>query len=208
MNTKHLNYYWIIPILLLLIFLFEYYMTLSYMEEMYKYTNAEVRTEAIIQQKNSFYIKFIQDLVFIVLQFIGCFICLNIGLLFFNYKVKIKNILKAITVSFLAIVIVQIVVIGIVKFSNLTFTVGSLQSIEDKLYVTNYINNLNIPTYLLMPLDIISLTHIVFVLLLAYAIKLLIKKNYLKSLIFTAKTYGVGVAIWFVFAMVMEMNFN
>ncbi|RPD91220.1 hypothetical protein EGM88_14885 [Aureibaculum marinum] len=178
------------------------------MEEIYRFTNEEVRTEALNQQRSSFYMKFLQEGVFTILQFIGCFICLNIGLLFFNYKVKIKEVLKAVTLSFLVTVIVQIVVICWVKFSNLTFTVASLQSIEDKLYITDYINEQDVPSYLLMPLDTISVTHLVFILLLAYGIKTVIKKNYIKSLLFTAKTYGVGVVIWFAFAMVMEMNFN
>ena len=93
-------------------------------------------------------------------------------------------------------------------FNSITFNRGAIDDFEEKLVLTNYLNLDSSISYLELPLQVINLTHILFILLLAYSLRKLINKGYFKSLIFTLKTYGLAVCIWFMFSTIMELNFN
>ena len=203
------NLFWIVVLVMMMfVFFLEYYLIVTYIESVFKFTKKEVLDSTLSIERNIFIKNIIRKGVFALLQFVGCVICLNIGFLFFNFKIKIREILIVVLQSFIAIIIIQLIIIGIVKFSNLTMTMGSIESIENKTYILNFLKIVNVPKYLILPFRTFNLTHLIFILTLTYGIKTLIKGSYIKSFIFTMKTYGIGVFLWFIFSVFMEMNFN
>jgi hypothetical protein len=199
--------YWLIPILILVIFLLEYSLIINYIDQHFQY-NDVLKKELLEDEKINFYFSVIEKLVFMVLQFIATILCINIGLLFFNYKVKVKKIVKVVLQSFMAIVIVQFLIIAYMQISGYVFSTSVIESVENQLYITNYLDTKNMVTYLILPLQTLNVTHLLYMLLLTYGLRTIIKKSFIQSLFFTFKTYGIVISIWFVFTMIMEMNFN
>lgn len=199
---------WFIPFLIAVIFLLQYILIISYLEKMFKYTNEGVLNEVLDEEKQLYNLYIFQKGIILFLQLIGSVICLNIGFLYFNYKMPIKNVFKLVLKSFTALVIVQLLVIGIIKFNNMTFTVGTISSVEEKLNIVHYLNIDSIAGWLILPLQTINLTQLFIILFLTFSVRVLIKSNYGKAFLFTIRTYGAGMVLWFVFAMIMEMNFS
>ncbi len=178
------------------------------MEKLFQFTNKEAFDKILIIEKSNIHLNILMKSAFIVSQFIASVLCINIGFLFFNFKIPIKELLKIVFNSFIAVIIVELIIIGITKLKYSYLTISIIEEVEEKFYITNYINIDNIAPYLVLPLKTINTTHLLFILLLTYGISTLIKKNYFKSLLFTIKTYGIGICLWFVFATIMEMNFS
>ena len=197
-----------ILLLLVLVFLLEYYLNISFINKMFKHSKEEIYNEVLLEENSHFKVYIITKLFFSFLQFIAAVISINIGLLFFKYKIKIKKILQIVFNSFIAILIVKVLCYCFFLFNSITFNRGAIDDFEEKLVLTNYLNLDSSISYLELPLQVINLTHILFILLLAYSLRKLINKGYFKSLIFTLKTYGLAVGIWFMFSTIMELNFN
>ncbi|MEN8126049.1 MAG: hypothetical protein ABFR32_13080 [Bacteroidota bacterium] len=190
------------------VFLLQYTLIISYLEKMFKYTNEAVLNEVLNEEKQLFNLYVLQKGIVLFLQFIGSVICLNIGFLYYYYKMPIKKILELVLKSFIAIIFVQLLVIGIIKLSNMTFTVGTISSVEEKLSIVHYLNTDSVSGWLILPLQTINLTQLFIILFLTFSVRVLIKSNYVKAFLFTIRTYGTGMLLWFVFAMIMEMNFS
>jgi len=206
MKRKYIN----LGILTLIIGVFslEYHLIISYIEEMFQYTLIEVKNEAINNEVEQFKMYLIENFVFLFLQSIGMFLCLNIGFLYFKIKSSFKNILNLITFSLLSVVVNQFLIIAIMKLNNWTFTTGSLNDASEKLNLANYINVEKTAPWIKLSLTSINLEQFLILILLGISIHEIIKINYKKVFSITIRTYGLGILLWFVFGMVMEMNFS
>jgi hypothetical protein len=204
MKRKHINI--IILILIVMIFTLEYYLITSYIEKMFQHT--KIKNEVMNNEVEQFKSYIIENFIFLLLQSLGMFICLNIGFLYFKIKTSFRNILNLVTSSFLAIIIYQFSVITIVKLNNWTFTMGSINSASEKLNLANYIDVEKTAPWIELSLVSINLEQLLILILLVIGINKIVKINYMKVFSITARTYGLGICFWFVFAMVMEMNFG
>jgi len=206
MKRTHIN----IGILALVIGVFwlEYYFIISYIKEMFQYTTVEIKNGAINNEIEQFKIYLIENFIFLLLQSIGMFLCLNIGFLYFKIKSSFKNILNLIVLSHLSVLVSQFLIIVIIKLNNWTFTAGSLNTASEKLNLANYINVEKIAPWIELSLTSINLGQLLILILIGIGIRQITKINYKKALSVTIRTYGLGVLLWFVFAMVMEMNFG
>ena len=81
-----------ILLLLVLVFLLEYYLNISFINKMFKHSKEEIYNEVLLEENSHFKVYIITKLFFSFLQFIAAVISINIGLLFFKYKIKIKKI--------------------------------------------------------------------------------------------------------------------
>lgn len=206
MKKSHINI--IIISLFVLIFILEYYLIISYLEKMFQHHAIEAKNQVINNEVNQFKIYLIEKFVFIFLQSLGMFLCLNIGFLYLKIKISIKNILNLITISLLAVVVYQFLIISIVKLKNWTFTMGSINAMSEKLNLGNYINVEETVPWIKLSLTSLNIEQLIVLILLGISIHKIIKINYKRSFSITARTYGLGILLWFVFAMVMEMNFS
>ena len=82
-----------ILLLLVLVFLLEYYLNISFINKMFKHSKEEIYNEVLLEENSHFKVYIITKLFFSFLQFIAAVISINIGLLFFKYKIKIKKII-------------------------------------------------------------------------------------------------------------------
>jgi hypothetical protein len=206
MKRKYINI--IILTLTVLVFTLEYYLITSYIERMFKFTSIEVKNEIIKSEIKEFKIYLIQNFIFIFLQSIGMLLCLNIGFLYFKVKTSLKKILSLVLLSLISVVVYQFLIIVLVKLNNWTFTMGSLKSMSEKLNLENYISNEKTVPWVKLSLTSINLEQFLILIILGIGIHKLMNINYKKAFIITSKTYGLGILLWFVFAIVMEMNFN
>lgn len=206
MKRKYINI--IILPLIVLVFTLEYYLITSYIEKLFKFTAIEVKNEIINNEIKEFKIYLIENFIFILLQCIGMFLCLNIGFLYFKVKTSLKKILSLVLLSLISVAVYQFLIIVLVKLNNWTFTLGSLKSMSEKLNLENYISNEKTASWVKLSLTSINLEQLIILIILGIGIHKLININYKKAFILSTKTYGLGILLWFFFAMVMEMNFS
>lgn len=206
MKRKYINI--IILTLLIAVFGLQYYLTASYIDEIFQYTSVEVRNEAMDNETESFKMYLIENFVFLFLQSIGMLLCLNIGFLYFKIKVSFKNILNLVVLSFVAIIMNQLLLMLIVKLKSWTFLMNSIKSASEKLNLGNYINVEKTAPWIKLSLTSINLEQILVLILLTVGIHKIIKLSFKRAFSITIRTYGLGIILWFVFAMVMEMNFG
>lgn len=198
----------VLAILFICVSFFQYYSIISYIEEMFQYTTNEVRNEVLNSELSQFEFYWTEIFISLLLQSLGMFLCLNIGFLYFNIKVKIRDVIKLILISFLAVIFNQFLAILIIILNNWTFTVGSMNSVFEKLNLANYLKVDEIAPWVKLSLESINLGQLLTIALLIIGMQKVLKLNYKKAFSVTTKTYGLGVFLWFVFAMVMEMNFS
>lgn len=200
--------------LLLIIVLFitasliQYFSIIAYLDEMFQYTTGEIRNLAIDREIKQFKLNLIETFILLFLKSLGMFICLNIGFLYFDIKLKMKEIMKLILFSCFALVFHQFLIVILIKLSNWTFTNGSMDSISEKLTLSNYINIEKTTPWIKSSLASINLEQFLTLILLGIGIHKIAKINYKRAFSITARTYGLGVLLWFSFAVVMEMNFS
>lgn len=190
------------------IFLLEYYLISSYIKEIFQYTLIEVRNDAINNEIEQFKMYLIENFVFLSLQSVGMFLCLNIGFLYFKIKTSFKKILNLIIFSLLSVVVNQFLIILIIKLNNWTFTTGSINTAYEKLNLANYINIEKTVPWIKLSLTSSNLGQFLILILLGISIHKIIKIKYNRAFSLALRTYGLGILLWFVFAMVMEMNFG
>ncbi|WP_445749843.1 hypothetical protein [Polaribacter sp.] len=206
MKRKHINI--IILVLVVAVFGLQYYFITSYVNEIFQYTPLEIRNEVLNKELESFKMYLIESFVILSLQSIGIFLCLNIGFLYFKIKVNFKNILNLVVLSFIAVIINQLLLMLIVKCKSWTFLMNSIQSASEKLNIENYISISEKASWIKLSLTSINLVQILVLVLLTVGIHKIIKLSFNKAFLITVRTYGLGILLWFVFAMVMEMNFS
>jgi hypothetical protein len=206
MKRKHINI--LILVLVIAVFGLQYYLTTSYIDEIFQNTSVKVRNQAMNNELGSFKKYLIENFVFLFLQSLGMLICLNIGFLYFKIKVNFKNILNLIVLSFIAVIINQLLLLVIVKRNAWTTLLNSIKSASEKLNLGNYINVEKTTPWIELSLTSINLEQILTLVLLTVGIHKMVKLNFKRAFSITVRTYGLGILLWFVFAMIMEMNFN
>ncbi|CAM1368483.1 membrane hypothetical protein [Tenacibaculum sediminilitoris] len=200
--------FFVLIVLLVTIFFIEFLCINSYIESMFQYTNSEIKNNALNNELREFKFLLLDTFLFLFLQSLGMFFCLNIGLLCFDIKVKIKNIVQLIILSSFAIIIYQFLTILIIKINGWTFTVGSINSVSEKLSIANYVYLGKTISWTKLSLSSINLFQLLTITLLTIGIHKILLLNYKRAFFITLRTYGIGILLWFVFAMVMEMNFG
>lgn len=85
---------------------------------------------------------------------------------------------------------------------------GSINAMSEKLNLGNYINIGKTVPWIKLSLTSINIEQLLVLILLGISIHKIIKINYKRAFSITVRTYGLGILLWFIFAMVMEMNFS
>lgn len=202
------KYIIIISTLIVFAFVLQYYFITTYIEKMFQYTAIDVKNEFMKKEIEEFKIYLLESFIFLFFQSLGMFLCLNIGFLYFKIKISFRNILNIVVSSFLVIAIYQFLVICIIKFNHWTFTIVSIDSASEKLNLGHYLSLEKTLPWISSSLTIINLEQLLILLVLGVSIHRILKINYKKAFSITVRTYGIGVLLWFVFVMVMEMNFS
>lgn len=81
MKRIHINI--MILVFVIGVFGLQYYLITSYINEVFRHSLIEVRNDAMKNELKSLKMYFIENFIFLFLQTIGMFLCLNIGFFIF-----------------------------------------------------------------------------------------------------------------------------
>jgi len=200
------NYF--VLMLIVAVFGLQYYLSSNYIEKAFQHSTYEIRTNALENEITKFKEYFAYRLTVIIMQCVGIFLCLNIGFLYFNLTIRFKDMVHLVVISLFAIIIHQVLCLVLIKLNNWMFVTSSVNAISEKLSLANYIKSDNSVPWLRLSLSTINLEQIIISIFLIIGIHKTLKVKYKKAIPLALKTHGLGVLLWFVFAMVMEMNFS
>jgi hypothetical protein len=129
-----------------------------------------------------------------------------IGLYLFNQKIIYKNCLKITLIAELISVVatlVRIVWLVINKPDN----INDIQYFSP-LSLTQLINIDNFPKYLFYPLQLFNVFEVAYWLVLAYGVMAFTNWNFKKSVKTVALSYGVGLCIWVLCVVFIQLQFS
>ncbi len=140
----------------------------------------------------------------VALQVLLITICLNIGSVLLDYPVSFRVLFGMVTKA----VSVFAVGKGIYVLILLTVEIHTLDDLfkADIFSLLGWIGKEEVPMWLAYPLSVINVFELAFWLLLAGGLGLLIKRPFWEMLNFVAGTYGVGLTIWILFIVFLQLN--
>jgi hypothetical protein len=191
-----------------LIYFFQFKLINNYLTEVYKYTSIENLMRILNDEKQNYINYILENNITLFLQSLGLLICLNIGFLYFNYKIKIKKSLSLIVKTFLAVIIVQSIILFYAMISDKVLTTNTISFLYQTTSISHFINLPNKFSWLNLSLTTINLTQLLTIIILILGIQKILKCSLKKAINITSKTYGIGFILWFAFAAIMEMNFS
>jgi hypothetical protein len=133
-------------------------------------------------------------------------IIIFIGIKFFELEVSFKNCFKIVLFAEIIPLVASIT-------RTLYFYIYPPNNFEvlqnyNPLGVTGFLKNDTIPKYLLYPIQQLNLFEVAYWFLLAYGIKSLGNIDFKKALKITSLSYGVGLAIWCIFIVFLQLQFS
>ena len=145
----------------------------------------------------------------ILIIFIKCTlvsILIFIVMMLYEIEIKLKNCFKIALIAEL----MPLISIIIKTLYFYIYPANNIESVQNfnPFGISNYINHNSIPKYFLYPVQQLNIFEVLYWLLLAYGIKYLANIDLKKSLIITSLSYGVGLAIWCIFIMFLQLQFN
>lgn len=175
---------------------------------MFQYNTTEVKNIVINSELKLFKTYVIENFIFLFLQSLGMLFCLNIGFLYFKIKASFINLLNLISFSLFSVFIYQLLIVFFIKLNNWTYTMGSISAMSEKFNLGSFINVEKTAPWIKLSLVSINFEQLLILILLGMGMNKILKIKYSRAFFITIRTYGLGILLWFVFAMVMEMNLS
>ena len=163
--------------------------------------------EEVIQFKDKYErVSFILLPLIIIIKYTFVSIIIFIGIKLFEVKINLRECFKIVLLAELIPLISSVT-------KTLYFYIYPPRSLEfiqklNPLGITNFLKNDSIPKYLLYPLQQINLFEVGYWLLLAYGIKSLGNVDFKKALKITSLSYGVGLLIWCIVIVFLQLQFS
>ncbi len=162
--------------------------------------------ELILFNKKNEWLSYIFYPIINIIKYSLVSIVILIGIKLFEIDITFKDCFKIVLMADLIPLVASITKVlyfYIYPPSNLNI----LQNFNP-LGVTGLLKNDMIPKYLLYPIQQINLFEAVYWLLLAYGIKTLGNINFNKAIQITSLSYGVGLTIWCIFIVFLQLQFS
>lgn len=133
-------------------------------------------------------------------------LCLNCGTIMMNYKMRFPLLFMLVMRSSIVFLLWKLSFTFILLFSK-------VQSIDDlttvnKFALAGFVEKTNVPEWLMYPLSIINVFEVAFGLLLTFGMSRLLQKSFISSLGFVATTYGLGLLMWMIFIIFLQLNLS
>lgn len=141
-----------------------------------------------------------------ILKIIGIASIVYIGIKFFEIAIRLRDCVKI-------IIIAEIIPLIISVFKILYFYIYPPKSIQEFQYfnpfgLSFFFKEEAIPPYLIYPFLQLNLFEVAYWCALAYGIKLLGTISFKKAFQITATGYGVGMTIWILFVVFLQLQFS
>jgi hypothetical protein len=163
----------------------------SYIEQM-----AEERISMIIDSKDKYWwVSYISIPLIIILQILFITLCLNIGTLLYDIKIKYTEILKIVTKGLFLYFVIQLFFLTI---GYLTTELNSFQDLNKLNFysLSSIFSNSELPLWLNTILSYLSIIEFIFILIISYGFKSFFNFNYAESFNFVFSIYGTGLLFW------------
>ncbi len=160
----------------------------------------------IISNKNNIWLSYLFAIIFLLFKLIGTSIVLYTAIKLFELQINFINCLRIILLAeFIPILS------SITKYLYFyIYPPGNFEVLQNfnPLGLSSILRNDVIPKYLLYPIQQLNLFEVGYWLLLAYGIKSLGNVNFKKALKITSLSYGVGLLIWCIFIVFLQLQFS
>jgi len=168
---------------------------------------ARERIEEFLEFKHKWdWIAYLIIPVVLFFKFLFVALCLETGSIFQGYKTSFKQMFHIAMFSELVFLFAQMlktIVIVFAKFENL----NELQYVAS-FSLLSVLSKKDIDPWFIYPLQTINIFEILYWFFLAYMLKIILEKGYHKMLKFALSTYGVGLLIWVILVMFINVNFS
>jgi len=157
-------------------------------------------------RKDHMWLGYIFDLLIIPIQLFFVAMCLNVGTLLMQWRVKFTQLFALSTKAFIVFAFQRI-------FQSLYLLHTPVETFEDLVNANlfslqRWLDFTEIPGWLSYPLGIINLFELLFFLLLAFGLTMLVPKDFKSSLKFVGLTYGIGLFIWMCVVAFLYLNLS
>jgi hypothetical protein len=163
--------------------------------------------EMLNAQKSKAWLTYALIPVVVLIQIFLIVICLNVGtLLTVKEKIKFKQLFSIVTNVMVIPAFFKILMIASVYFF---YDIKSFDDLANtfSFSMANFFDLKALPVWLQYPLATINLVELIFWLLLAKGIQFLLKMNFSQSFSFVSCTYGVGLMMWILLIVFLQVNF-
>lgn len=133
--------------------------------------------------------------------------CLNVGCIMINYDLNFKRLFQ---ISLIAeTVFVVPAFIKIIWFWNAqqNYTLQDLMNFSP-LSLLNFYSPDSVRQWLIYPLQVLNVFEIIYWLILAYGLKLVLQKPFLKTVKLVLSSYGTGLVMWITFIIFLQLNYS
>jgi hypothetical protein len=162
--------------------------------------------EMLEKQSEWKFVSYILIPAIIVFQAFLVTICLNCGTIMMNYKIGFRPLFTLVLRSSAVFLIGKLAFTFILLFSNIQIF-DDLVTVN-KFALAGFVDKTDVPTWLMPPLSILNIFEVAFWLLLTLGIGRLLQRPFNASLRFVAATYGLGLLMWMVFIIFLQLNLS
>lgn len=131
-------------------------------------------------------------------------ICLATGAILLDYKTKFGALFGMVVKAAVIYAVGKLMYMTVVQFMDIE-TIEDLMR-ADIFSLLGWMSAENVPTWLHYPLSVVNVFELGFWLLLAGGMGYLLEKPWTKMLGFVAATYGVGLLVWVLFIVFLQLN--
>lgn len=131
-------------------------------------------------------------------------ICLATGAILLDYKIKFGVLFGMVVKAAVIYTVGKLMYMMVVQFTDIETIEDLLKA--DVFSLLGWVGADAVPTWLHYPLSVVNVFELGFWLLLAVGMGYLLEKQWTKMLGFIAATYGVGLLVWVLFIVFLQLN--
>jgi hypothetical protein len=162
--------------------------------------------EMLSQQEKWRFVTYLLFPLLVATQVFLVTLCLNCGTILMNYKISFSTLFKLVLRVSIVFLINKLLFTFILLFSKVQ--VADDLMILNKFALSGFADKDSVPKWLMYALSIVNIFDVAFWLLLSFGMSRLLQKSFKSSLTFVTATYGLGLLIWVIFIIFLQLNFS
>ena len=165
------------------------------------------RIDALLEKQAEWkWVSYVLIPVMVAFQAFLVALCLNCGTIMMNYKIRFRPLFTLVLRSSIVFLLWKLALTFILLFSKVQFF-DDLETLN-KFALAGFVNKESVPTWLMYPLSIINIFEVAFWVLLTFGMSRILQRSFKGSLGFVLTTYGLGLLIWMVFIIFLQLNLS
>ena len=163
--------------------------------------------EMLSKQKSHAWIGYAFVPILALIQIFLIVICLNVGTILRGDKVKFKQLFTLVAKVMLIPAFLKVVLLCSVYFF---YDIKSFDDLANvfSFSLANLFDFKNLPTWIQYPLATVNIAEFLFWLLLARGIQYLLKLDFSRSMSFVGYTYGLGLVMWMLLVVFLQLTLS